>query len=85
MAHSREAATGSGASPNRKRPSRHRQPGIGDLVSMLVHQAHDGSKLAREVSGHFPTAAFAAFEIKGERLHAAGPTLIAAWKPDRGD
>lgn len=60
-------------------------PGIGDLVSMLVHQAHDGSKLARDLSGHFPTAAFAAFEIKGELMRAAGPKLIAAWKPVRGD
>lgn len=62
-------------------------PGIGELVSMLVHQAHDGSKLARELGGHFPTAAFAAFEIKGELMRAAGPRLIAAWKPprDKGD
>lgn len=58
-------------------------PGLGELVSMLVHQAHDGSKLAREFSGHFPTAAFAAFEIKGDLLRAAGPRLIAAWKPPR--
>ncbi|MGE0743228.1 MAG: histidine phosphatase family protein [Hyphomonadaceae bacterium] len=58
-------------------------PGIGELVSMLVHQAHDGSKLAREFSGHFPTAAFAAFDIRGEVLRAAGPSLIAAWKPPR--
>jgi phosphohistidine phosphatase len=60
-------------------------PGIGELVSTLVHQAHDGSRLAREFSGHFPTAAFAAFEIKGDLLRAAGPRLITAWKPDRGD
>lgn len=58
-------------------------PGLGELVSMLVHQAHDGSKLAREFSGHFPTSAFAAFEIRGDLLRAAGPRLIAAWKPDR--
>lgn len=58
-------------------------PGIGELVSKLVHQAHDGSKLAREFSGHFPTSAFAAFQIKGDLLRAAGPTLIAAWKPPR--
>lgn len=58
-------------------------PGIGELVSALVHQAHDGSKLAREFSGHFPTAAFAAFEIRGDLLRAAGPRLITAWKPDR--
>jgi phosphohistidine phosphatase len=58
-------------------------PGIGELVSMLVHQAHDGSKLARDLSGHLPTAAFAAFEIKGELMRAAGPKLVAAWKPQR--
>lgn len=58
-------------------------PGIGELVSTLVHQAHDGSKLAREFSGHFPTAAFAAFDIRGELMAAAGPRLITAWKPDR--
>lgn len=58
-------------------------PGIGELVSMLVHQAHDGSRLARDFSGHFPTAAWAAFEIRGELIRAAGPRLIAAWKPDR--
>jgi phosphohistidine phosphatase len=58
-------------------------PGLGELVSTLVHQAHDGSKLAREFSGHFPTSAFAAFEIRGDLLRAAGPRLIAAWKPVR--
>lgn len=60
-------------------------PGIGELVSKLVHQAHDGSKLAREFSGHFPTAAFAAFEVRGELMRAAGPRLFAAWKPPRDD
>ncbi len=59
-------------------------PGIGELCSMLIHQAHDGSKLARDFSRDFPTAAWAAFEIKGERLRAAGPRLLAAWKPERG-
>lgn len=58
-------------------------PGIGDLASSLVHQAHDGSKMARDLNGNFPTAAFAAFEIKGDLLRAAGPRLIAAWKPPR--
>lgn len=60
-------------------------PGMGELASMLVRQAHDGSKLARELAGHFPTAAFAAFEIKGDLMRAAGPHLLAAWKPARRD
>ena len=60
-------------------------PGMGDLVAQLIHQAHDGSKLARDFAGHFPTAAFAAFEIRGDLMRAAGPRLIAAWKPERGE
>jgi phosphohistidine phosphatase len=60
-------------------------PGIGELVSLLVAQAHDGSKLARDFSGHFPTSAYAAFEIRGSLLHAAGSRLIAAWKPVKKD
>jgi phosphohistidine phosphatase len=59
-------------------------PGIGELAAMLVHQAHDGSRMARDLAGHFPTAAFAAFDVRGELLTAAGPTLLAAWKADRG-
>lgn len=58
-------------------------PGLGDLTSLLIHQSHDGSKLAREISGRFPTSAFAAFEVKGDLMRAAGPRLIAAWTPER--
>lgn len=58
-------------------------PGIGELTSILVHQAHDNSRTAREFSGNFPTAAFAAFEVRGDLLSAAGPRLLAAWKADR--
>lgn len=59
-------------------------PGIGELASSLIRQAHDGSKLARDFAGNFPTAAFAAFEIKGDLLRAAGPRLLAGWRP-RGE
>ncbi|MFT3729399.1 MAG: histidine phosphatase family protein [Terricaulis sp.] len=58
-------------------------PGVGELASILVHQAHDGSKLARDLSGHFPTSAYAAFEIRGDLMRAAGSRLLSAWKPDR--
>jgi len=60
-------------------------PGLGELVTLLVRQAHDGSKLARDFASNFPTAAFAAFEIKGDLLRAAGPTLVAAWRPERNE
>lgn len=56
-------------------------PGMAELAALLLRQAHDGSKLAREFSGHFPTAAFIAFEVRGELMRAAGPRLITAWKP----
>ncbi len=59
-------------------------PGIGDLAAMLVRDAHDGSKLARAVASDFPTAAWAAFEVKGEILRACGPRLLAAGRPERG-
>jgi phosphohistidine phosphatase SixA len=56
-------------------------PGLAELVSMLIAQAHDNSPAARDFMGHFPTAAWAAFELSGEAMRAAGPRLIAAWKP----
>lgn len=58
-------------------------PGVAELAAMLVRQAHDNSKLAREAASHFPTSAFAAFAIEGGVLSAAAPRLIAAWKPER--
>lgn len=60
-------------------------PGVGELAALLISQAHDGSRTGRDFSEHFPTSAFVAFEIRGELLHAAGPKLIGAWKPLRGD
>ncbi len=58
-------------------------PGMGELVSLLIAQAHDGSRAARDFSGAMPTASFVAFEIGGELMHAAGPRLIAAWRPEK--
>lgn len=58
-------------------------PGLAELTSSLIHQAHDRSQTAREFASNFPTSAFAAFEIKGDLLRAAGPRLIAAWRPER--
>jgi len=60
-------------------------PGLAELVSMLIAQAHDNSPAARDFMGHFPTAAWAAFELSGEIMRAAGPRLIAAWKPEKRD
>ncbi|MBY0564255.1 MAG: histidine phosphatase family protein [Hyphomonadaceae bacterium] len=58
-------------------------PGMHELAALLIRQAHEGSKMARQFESGFPTSAFAAFEIRGDLLHAAGPRLVAAWKPER--
>lgn len=58
-------------------------PGMAELVGTLIAQAHDGSRTARDLAEHMPTAAWAAFEIRGDIMLAAGPRLIAAWKPQR--
>jgi len=60
-------------------------PGLQELAADLVRQASDRSRAARETSENFPTAAFAAFEVSGETRAAAGPRLLAAWRPPRED
>ena len=60
-------------------------PGLAELGSLLIAQAHDNSRAARDFAGNMPTASFVAFEIRGELMHAAGPRLIAAWRPEKRD
>jgi phosphohistidine phosphatase len=56
-------------------------PGLSELAALLVDQDHDGSRLARDVHDGLSTAAFAAFEIRGDVLEAAAPRLLAGWRP----
>ena len=56
-------------------------PGMHDLVRRLIAQAYDHSAVAQDLSAHFPTSAFAAFELSGDVLDAAGPRLLAAARP----
>jgi phosphohistidine phosphatase len=56
-------------------------PGLHDLVRVLLEAAQDHSKLARVLAEHVPTAAFAAFDLSGETFEAPGPRLLAAWTP----
>lgn len=58
-------------------------PGMAELAALLIAEARDGSRAAREFSSSFPTSAFVAFEIGGELIDAAGPRLIAAWRPEK--
>jgi phosphohistidine phosphatase len=56
-------------------------PGLSDLVAMLIDQDNDGSRLARDLREGLSTASFAAFEIGGDVIEAAAPRLIAGWRP----
>jgi len=58
-------------------------PGLSELTAMLIDQAHDGSRLARDLGDGLSTAAFAAFEIAGDTIEAAAPRLLAGWRPPR--
>ena len=58
-------------------------PGLSELTALLIDQAHDGSRLARELSDGLSTSAFAAFEIAGDTMEAAAPRLLSGWRPPR--
>ncbi len=60
-------------------------PGIHQITATLIAQAHEGARDARLAAEHMPTAAWAAFEIGGSLLAAAGPRFLAAWRPERSD
>lgn len=56
-------------------------PGLHELASALLRQAHDKSRAAQELLDGMPTSAFAVFAIDGDVLEAAGPRLISSWRP----
>lgn len=58
-------------------------PGLQELVQMLVAEAHDNSRAARLAAEHFPTSAWAAFEVRGDTLGASGARFLGAWSPAR--
>ena len=58
-------------------------PGLSELASMLIAQAGDSSRLARDILGGFPTSSWAAFDVSGDAMRAAGPKLMGAWRPER--
>lgn len=58
-------------------------PGLAELVSLLVRDARDQSAPARAAREDFPTSAWAAFEIRGETLEAPGARFLSYWRPKR--
>lgn len=56
-------------------------PGLHELVRLLLSQNHDHSAVSRDLERNFPTAAYAAFNLSGDVLEAAGPRLLDGWSP----
>ncbi len=59
-------------------------PGVTDLVARLLSDAGDRAPAARRLAEHVPTSGFAAFELSGDTLEAAGARLIG-WGRLRDD
>lgn len=56
-------------------------PGLAELVQMLLAQSFESSAAGRALNERFPTSALAGFTLSGDALEAAGPRLIAAHLP----
>lgn len=56
-------------------------PGLQALCAHFAEDAHDRSRAALALMEHLPTSAFAAFSLTGDTLEAAGPRLVATWRP----
>jgi phosphohistidine phosphatase len=56
-------------------------PGLHELTIDFLDQAHDRSKLARELRERFTTSCYAAFTLSGETVTAPGPALHDAFTP----
>jgi phosphohistidine phosphatase len=56
-------------------------PGLQILASMLIHQAHDRSRLGRSLAENMSPASWAAFRVSGSRLSAPGAELIGGFSP----
>lgn len=53
-------------------------PGLHELVRLLLEQSFDSSASARALAERFPPGAFAAFDLEGDVLEAAGSRLLAS-------
>lgn len=58
-------------------------PGLHELVVELLDQSGERSAAERALRDGLPTAGFAAFDLTGDVLEAAGPRLVAAWRPEK--
>jgi phosphohistidine phosphatase len=56
-------------------------PGLQDMATLLLDRAADRSLEAATLRAHFPTSAFAAFEVSGETLDNVRPRLLRHGTP----
>jgi len=56
-------------------------PGLHELVIHLLDAAHDWSRQAQTLRGHFPTSAFAAFALTGDTFKGPGARLLHGAAP----
>lgn len=58
-------------------------PGLHELVILLIERSGDRSALARAFLNDMPTASWAAFEVEGGDLDSTTSRLIGGWVPAR--
>lgn len=58
-------------------------PGMHELVALLIERSGDRSALARSFLTDMPTAAWAAFDVEGGDLHSTMARFLGGWAPSR--
>lgn len=58
-------------------------PGLHELVALLVERSGDRSALARNFLSDMPTAAWAAFDVEGGDLESTSARFLGGWTPPR--
>jgi phosphohistidine phosphatase len=58
-------------------------PGMHELVALLIERSGDRSALARSFLADMPTAAWAAFDVEGGDLDSTMARFLAGWAPSR--
>lgn len=58
-------------------------PGMHELVALLIERSGDRSALARRFLDDMPTASWAAFDVEGGDLDSTAARFLGGWSPPR--
>lgn len=58
-------------------------PGLHELVAILMERSGDRSALSRQFLSDMPTAAWAAFDVEGGDLESTSARFLGGWVPSR--